>query len=61
MPLPRALAHLKREISEKKWSEARRCAEGRITAKKYRIPDKQRPNRAADGCSKRPAGRFHQL
>jgi hypothetical protein len=57
MPLPRALAHLKREISEKKWSEARRWAEGRITAKKYGIPDKQRPNRVADGVRRGwPAG-----
>jgi ribonuclease HI len=61
MPLPRSLAHLKREISEKKWSEARRWAEGRITAKKYRLPDKQRPNRVVAGCSKRLAVRLRQL
>jgi hypothetical protein len=51
MPLPRSLANIKREISEKKW----------ITAKKYRMPGEQRSNGVVDRCSKRLAGRFHQL
>ena len=34
MPLPRSLANLKREISEKKWGEARQWAGGRISQKK---------------------------
>jgi len=37
MPFPRSIAHLKREISEKKWDEACHWAEGRISAKKYRM------------------------
>jgi hypothetical protein len=37
MPLPRALANIKRETSEKKWTEARCWVEGRITAKKYKM------------------------
>jgi hypothetical protein len=60
MPLPRSLANIKREISEKKWTEARRWFEGRITTK-YKIPVEQRPNRVVAGCSKRLAGRFYQL
>jgi hypothetical protein len=36
MPLPRSLAHLKREISEKKWDEARCLAGSRVTARKYK-------------------------
>jgi len=37
-PLPRSLASLKREISEKKWVEARQWAGGRTSKTKYRIP-----------------------
>jgi len=33
MPLPRSLANLKREISEKKWVEARRWAEGQASGR----------------------------
>jgi hypothetical protein len=40
------LANPKREISEKKWAEARRWAEGWNTAKKYTVLDKQRLKRA---------------
>jgi hypothetical protein len=61
MPLPRSLANIKREISEKKWAEARRWAVGWITTKKYRMPGEQQPNRAVAECTKRLAGRFHQL
>jgi len=35
-PLPRSLAHLKREISEKKWAEARQWAGSRIHKAKYK-------------------------
>jgi hypothetical protein len=42
MPLPRSLAHLKREISEKRWTEARRWAGGWFSGKKYKLPSKQR-------------------
>jgi hypothetical protein len=61
MPLPRSLAHLKREISEKKWAEARRWAGGRITKKKYKMPRKQQPDRTLVGSFKRLASRFYQL
>jgi len=39
MPLPRPLANLKREISEKKWVDARRWAGGRTPKKKYKMPE----------------------
>jgi hypothetical protein len=61
MPLPRSLTHLKREISEKKWIEARRWAGGRITTKKYSLPREQLPDKTVDGSSKRLASRFYQL
>jgi hypothetical protein len=61
MPLPRSLAHLKREISEKKWAEARQWAGGRITSKKYKMPCKQRTDKTVAGSSKRHASRFYQL
>jgi hypothetical protein len=61
MPPPRSLANIAREISERKWSEARQWAERRITAKKYKMPVDQRPDRAVAGCPKRLAGRYYQL
>jgi ribonuclease HI len=36
--LPGSLAHLKREISGKKWAEARQWAGSRITRHKYKMP-----------------------
>jgi len=35
MPLPRSLARLKQEITEKKWAEARQWAGGRTSSKNY--------------------------
>jgi len=61
MPLPRSLANLKREISEKKWVEARQWAGGRTSKKKYRLPKGQRPDGTAAGSTKRLASRFYQL
>jgi hypothetical protein len=49
MPLPRSLAHLKREISEKKWVEARSWAGRRVSSKKYRLPREQRPDKVVVG------------
>jgi len=46
MPLPRSLANLKRETSEKKWAEARQWAGGRTCRTKYRMPKSQRPDGA---------------
>jgi hypothetical protein len=60
MPLPRSLAHLKREISEK-WAEARRWAGDRVSQKKYKLPAKQKPDRTIAGSSKRHVSRFYQL
>src|SRR5258705_4912475 len=61
MPLPRSLAHLRREASEKKWTEARQCSKNRIKPAKYKIPDQQRPDATVAGSSKRSASRFYQL
>jgi len=61
MPLPRSLVSLKREISEKKWAEARQWAGGRTSKKKYRMPDGQKPDGAVANSTKRLASRFYQL
>jgi len=60
-PLPRSFANLKREISEKKWAEARQWAGGRTSKKKYRMPNSQKPDGAVANSSKRLASRFYQL
>jgi len=57
MPLPRSLAHLKREISEK-WAEARQWAGGRASGS-YRMPSRQKPDGTVAGSSKRLASRFY--
>ena len=59
--LPRSLANLKREISEKKWVEARQWAGGRISKMKYRMPKSQRPDGTVAGSTKRLASRYYQL
>jgi len=61
MPLPRSLANLKREISEKKWSEARQWSGGRTCKTKYRMPNSQQPDGAVAGSTKRLASGFYQL
>jgi len=61
MPLPRSLAHLEQEISEKKWAEARRWAGGRISKKKYRVPKSQRPDGMMAGSTKKLASRIYQM
>jgi len=61
LPLPRSLASLKREISEKKWAEARAWAGGRTSKKKYKMPTTQRPNEVVAGSTKSLASRFYQL
>ena len=58
--MPRSLANLKREISEKKWAEARQWAGGQ-TAGKYRKPDSQKPDGAVANSTKRLASWFYQL
>jgi len=40
-PIPRSLANLKREISGRKWVEARQWAGGRTSKAKYRMPASQ--------------------
>jgi len=59
MPLPRSLANLKREISEKKWTEARQWAGSRTSKKKYRMPGSQKPEGAVANSTKRLASRFY--
>jgi len=61
MPLPRSLANLKREISEKKRVEARQQARGRAPKTKYRMPASQRPDGTVTGSKKRLASRFYQI
>jgi hypothetical protein len=61
MPLPRSLAHLKREITEKKWEEARCWVGSRVSGNKYRMPKEQRPDQTVAGSTKRAASRFYQL
>ena len=61
MPLPRSLANIRREISEKKWAEARMWAGGRTSKNKYKMPESQRPDGTVAGSTKRLASRFYQL
>jgi len=60
-PLPRSLASLKLEISEKKWAEARQWAGGRALKTKYRMPKIQNPDGAVADSTKRLASRYYQL
>jgi hypothetical protein len=61
----RRLVHLKREISEMKWQEAKMWADSRVTQKKYRHRRQgkalQKPVRAPAKSNKRLAGRFYRL
>ena len=61
MPLPRSLAKIKREISEKKRMEARKWAGGRTSKTKYKMPKCQRPDSTVAASTKRLASRFYQL
>jgi len=61
MPLPRSLANLKREISEKKWVEARRWAGGRTSKGRYRTPESHKPDGTVAESAKRLASRYYQL
>jgi len=66
MPLlARSLAHLKREISEKKWQEAKAWADLRVTGKKYqycrRRKVRQKPDLAPAKSNDRLAARSYQL
>jgi hypothetical protein len=60
-PFPRFLAHLKREISEKKWAEVRQWSGSRISKTKYKMPARRKPDGVVAGSSKRHASRFYQL
>ena len=61
MTLPRSLAHLKREITEKKCEEARKWAGSRTSGQKYRTPKSRRPDGKIAGSTKRLASRACQL
>jgi len=61
VPLPRSLAHIKCEISTKKWDEACQWAGKQISAKKYRMPHTQQPDKTVAGSNKRVAARFYQI
>ena len=58
---PRSRANIRREISEKKWGQARECTAGRTSKKKYRMPTSQRRDGTVAGSAKRLAQRFYQL
>ena len=60
-PLPRSIANRKRQISEKKWAEARQWAGGRTSKKKYKMPKSQRPDSTVAESTKRIASRFYQI
>jgi len=49
MPLPRPLVHLKLEILEKAWAEARQWSGGRACRKKHKMPSRQKPDSTAVG------------
>jgi Zn finger protein HypA/HybF involved in hydrogenase expression len=66
MPLPRSLAHLKREISEKKWVEARQWAArfyqlktGHCLTGQYLHWTKNRPSAQCWWCRYRTQTRNH--
>jgi len=59
MPVPRSLANIKQDISEKKWVEARQWAGGRTSKMKYKMPQSQRPNNTVAASTKRLASRFY--
>jgi len=61
MPLPWSFANLKREISKKKWLEARQSAGGRTCKRKYKMPESQRPDSTVAGSTKWLASQFYQL
>jgi hypothetical protein len=61
MPPPRSLAHLKREIAKKKWTEARRWAQARVTGRKYKLPSKRCPDAMVARSTKGQASRYYQL
>jgi len=61
MPLPRSLANLRREISEKKWEEAWMWSNKRIRERKYQMPKTMHQNKLVVQGPKRLAGRYHQL
>jgi len=61
MPLPRSLANVKREVSEKKWVEARQWAGGRTSKTKHPMPKSQKPDGGVAGSTKRLVSRFYQI
>jgi hypothetical protein len=61
MPPPRSLANLKREISERKRTEAHRWVEERIRKNKYIMPKELWPSRIVDKSTKKLAERFYQI
>jgi len=61
MALPRSVANLKREISEKKRVEARKSAGGRTSKTKCGMPKSQSPDGTVAGSTKRLASRFYDI
>jgi len=61
MPPTRPLAHLKREITEKKWEEERKWVGSRTSRETYRMPKSQRPQGTVAGRTKRLTLRAYEL
>jgi len=61
MPLPRSLANVKCEITDKKWAEVRRWAGGQTSKQKYKMPGSHKPDGTVAESTKRLASRFYQL
>jgi len=61
MPLPRSLANLKRNISEKKWAEARQWAGVRTCKAKNRMPKSQKPGGVVASSTKALTSIFYQV
>ena len=61
MPLPRSLANLKWEISDKKWEEVCMWSKKRVRGRKYLMPKTMHQNKLVARSPKRLAGRYHQL
>jgi len=61
MPLPRPPAHLKREITEKEWAEARRRASGRTSQEEAQDVGKPEAQRHGCGQLQRLASRYYRI
>jgi hypothetical protein len=59
--VPRSHAHLKQEMSERKWMEVQQWSRSRVNTAKYKMPTRQKQDAVVAGSFKRLASRFYQL